>query len=1009
MSINLTHPELLETASRELPVASLETLKTLRDEMCSSSASRDFKLQSHQRFLRRVLSPDSSTRSLLMVHGTGTGKTCSAIQIAEEYIIRPEFQDQRVLVLAQPAVQENFKNQIFDITRVVVDDQGLLLSKQCTGRRYLDMLERIQHEPMKWSDPTVRSKMDGIAKRIISEFYEFQGYREIAILVSKQEEFGKTHLVSWIHKNFDNRMIIIDEAHNIRDVNDESTKQISKALELIIQTANNVTLVFLTATPMFHSYDEILYYFDLFRWNERKQPFKVNIKASEIFKDDGTLLPESEERFRGWCQEYISFIRGDNPLMFPFRLPPPSKLIALPDRTHDIAGEPISKRDQRKVLTLTGSPVQGIQRTVLEKIKKNPGLISPEVICVFPDNKPFQQTFSVPGDQEAAYMYSSGVPTFLAPSQVANHSSKFALIMKMIENAEGVVLVFSNLTEYGAQMFSMCLEEHGYESAIYRRLLRNTANEVERGSKGKYILFAGEKISDSELKRSLQRLKSRSNVNGKEIKIVVASPKLSEGVDLRFVRQIHLLDYWHNMSRNEQVIGRGIRACSHQLLPFEKQNCSVYTHICRLPDSGKELLDEYLYRTRIEPIAIKIERVKQVIIESAMDCPLQQNINHLPAEWKNLEIPQVRSEDGSTVTLTLAEMASPTFGESTSACVIKESEVDEEHERPFSAYTDIRDELFDKFISLFYQKPVWTRDDLLETKELSSYDPEVVVYMLQNAIESGLKLKNKNGSIGTLESKKNFYAFTVTHRENMQDRYSKKNPQRTITLQKKEKAITTEQRKTVEEIRNSFKWVGNAKERFSNDVLDWFIVDHVLSPEDRLQHMIALDWSNPPVYAEPLIAGDIHILGSNIFYRGTEKITLIGEDADTYSKWLEDRKLVFISKKSDFAATMDGDVIKFNLDDKADELKLGERSKNIGVGRSCSTYSETILNFFAAWLSGAPFPNTVKIKTERCQYIALLIRDAVIKKKEGIAWWTPEEYSIFTEDVNRKELLARLK
>ena len=168
MSINLTHPELLETASRELPVASLETLKTLREEMCSQSGTRDFKLQSHQRFLRRILSPDSSTRSLLMVHGTGTGKTCSAIQIAEEYILRPEFQDQRVLVLAQPAVQENFKNQIFDITRVFVDDQGLLLSKQCTGRRYLDILERIQHEPMKWSDPAVRSRMDTTAKKIIS-------------------------------------------------------------------------------------------------------------------------------------------------------------------------------------------------------------------------------------------------------------------------------------------------------------------------------------------------------------------------------------------------------------------------------------------------------------------------------------------------------------------------------------------------------------------------------------------------------------------------------------------------------------------------------------------------------------------------------------------------------------------------------------------------------------------------------------------------------------------------
>lgn len=1009
MSINLTHPELLETASRELPVASLETLKTLREEMCSQSGTRDFKLQSHQRFLRRILSPDSSTRSLLMVHGTGTGKTCSAIQIAEEYILRPEFQDQRVLVLAQPAVQENFKNQIFDITRVFVDDQGLLLSKQCTGRRYLDILERIQHEPMKWSDPAVRSRMDTTAKKIISEFYEFQGYREFAIFVEKQKEFGDAHLNAWIHKHFDNRMIIIDEAHNIRDVQDISTKQISKTLELIIQTAENLTLVLLTATPMFHAYDEILYYFDLFLWNERKQPKDKSIKPSKIFTEDGTLRPESEEQFRAWCQEYISFIRGDNPLMFPFRLPPPPVLVSPPDRTHDVTGKPILKKDQRKILTLTGSMVQGIQREVLEKIKRNPVFISSEVICVLPEDKPFQQVFSIPTDGEAAYTYSSGTPSFLAPSQVPNYSSKFALIMKLIENAEGVILVYSNLTEYGAQMFSMCLEEHGYESAIHRRLLKNTAGEVERGSKGKYILFAGEKISDSELKRSLQRLKSRGNSSGKDIKIIVASPKLSEGVDLRFVRQIHLLDYWHNMSRNEQVIGRGIRACSHQLLPFERQNCSVYLHICRLPDSTYELLDEYIYRTKVEPNSVKIERVKQVIIESAMDCPLQQNINHLPSEWKKLEIPQIRSEDGSEVTLTLEQMASPIFGDSSSQCIVKESELDPNHERPFSAYTDIRDELFDKFISLFYQKPIWTKDALLKTSELNSYDPDVVIYMLQNAIESELKLKNKNGTIGILESKNNLYAFTQTHRENMQDRYIKKNSPKTITLKKQEGTIKEETKQSLDEIRESYKWVGDAKERFSKDVLDWYLVDHVLDETQRLKFMIDINWEDPPIYAAPLIAGDIHILGKNNFYRGDEKITLIGEDADVYSKWVEDRKNDFISKKAYFAATMENNVIKFNLDDKADELRLGERSKNIGVGRACTNYTEKILNQYANWLSGSPFPNTIKTRIQRCQYISLLIRDAVLKKKEGIAWWTPEEYSILTEDDNRKNLLARLK
>jgi type I site-specific restriction endonuclease len=68
-----------------------------------------------------------------MVHGTGTGKTCTAIQVAEEYILRPEFQDKKVLVLASAAVQENFRTQVFDVTRVKSED-GLLLSQQCTGR-----------------------------------------------------------------------------------------------------------------------------------------------------------------------------------------------------------------------------------------------------------------------------------------------------------------------------------------------------------------------------------------------------------------------------------------------------------------------------------------------------------------------------------------------------------------------------------------------------------------------------------------------------------------------------------------------------------------------------------------------------------------------------------------------------------------------------------------------------------------------------------------------------------
>jgi len=165
---NISHEELAETKAQPFPSdASLNVLKQMREEACSTSMSRDFKLQSNQRFLRRALSPDSPTKNLLMVHGTGVGKTCTAIQIAEEYIVRPEFQDKKVFVMANPSVQDNFKTQIFDISRVSIDPDGLVLSKQCTGRRYLDMIQRSQVETLRFTDKRVQQRITTLANKLI--------------------------------------------------------------------------------------------------------------------------------------------------------------------------------------------------------------------------------------------------------------------------------------------------------------------------------------------------------------------------------------------------------------------------------------------------------------------------------------------------------------------------------------------------------------------------------------------------------------------------------------------------------------------------------------------------------------------------------------------------------------------------------------------------------------------------------------------------------------------------
>lgn len=987
--------------------------------MCSVSSSRDFKLQPSQRFLRRVMSPESPARSMILVHGTGVGKTCTAIQIAEEYIVRPEFQDKRVLVLANPAIQENFKAQIFDISRVSVDPDGLLLSKQCTGRRYLDMIQRAQGESLRYTDRASQQKVMNLANKVIGEFYEFQGYLTFANLIDRAREHRTPNdMKNWIHETFDNRLIIIDEAHNLKETTEtETNKLVAIAIEEILKTAEGVTLVLLTATPMYDKFDEILYYFNLFLWNERKLDGNKLIKTSDIFTESGEFKAGKEEVFRKWCQDYVSFVRGENPFTFPFRLNPPDNLLALPDRKTDVFGKPIEK--QRKYLTLTKSFVSPIQEEAIKGLAVR-AISDPRLICVYPENKTFRETFE---KSESGFKYRG--EKFLAPSKIPLYSSKFGLITRIIDQSTGVVFVYSNIVESGAQLFAMCLEEHGFEPAIGERLLKDTSGEVARGSKGKYVLFTSD-ISDVEIRKALVQLKKPENADGSTIRVVIASPKVSEGVDFRFVRQIHVLDPWFNMSRIEQVLGRGMRTCSHSMLPFEHQNCTVYLHVCRYPNSDQETVDEYIYRNYVEEKAVRIAKVKRVVMESAMDCDLQMSINSLPPEWRGdpnekgerFLIPQIRNQDRKELRLPLSEMAAPTFEEGSHqiTCKLQPSEEDEMHERPLSAILDVKDEIFDKLLKLFAKKPIWKRKDLYESDMLKQYKESVLNYILQNAIDSGFQLKDKYGRVGHLQAKEDVFAFAIGETDTLLDRLLKDEKSSSVALPTYE-APVEEEAPVETSVNVSLKrdFPKFITDRFSPEVLDWYVVDTVLTEKEKIQHLLSLNWSAPPEYAKHLITETsegkkLYILGSKQIYNDAkERITPIGAEADAYRAWLKSRKDHLLAKKADLFATMNEDkMISFNIDEKATEIKRAARSKSF-KGRACTSFQAGTLNLFSEWLVGSPFPEDVKTKKDRCMFLDLLFREAIVSGKQGIFWVTPEEMSIFSDDENRTELLKALK
>ena len=70
----------------------------------------------------------------------------------------------------------------------------------------------------------------------------------------------------------------------------------------------------------------------------------------------------------------------------------------------------------------------------------------------------------------------------------------------------------------------------------------------------------------------------------------------AEGLDFKFIRQVHILEPWYNMNRIEQIIGRGVRNLSHCLLPFEERNVEIYMHGSVLEEKkDHEPVDIYIY------------------------------------------------------------------------------------------------------------------------------------------------------------------------------------------------------------------------------------------------------------------------------------------------------------------------------------------------------------------------------------------------------------------------------
>jgi hypothetical protein len=560
--------------------------------------------------LAAYMSPKSPYSGLLLYHATGTGKTCTAITICRQF--STTFSKPPLVIFPSTLLVNNFKKE--------VDGCG----KGKTSFSEID--------PLGW---------------------EYRGAIEFANDVKRlEDEAGKDKglFEELIKESYSDRVIIIDEAHNLRS-NEEDNKQVPPRLIKVLRVAQNIRLIMLTATPMFDTAREIVFLMNLLLANDNRK----EIREKDVFDAQDNIKADGGAKvLADVSRGYVSFQGIGKDGAFPKKLYPPKQVLKKVPRK-DMYGNPIGTKIGAEANGIVFSGMQDEQlrayRSISSKISKdrdretsafdsedNPVANNPftrlrmAANVIFPSpGVDFEKTKNavkyitgVDGynrcfrtTSEGTISYRTNVPEFLTPKLISKYACKIDSIMQSISKCDGIVLVHSTFVVCGLLPLAIALEHAGYQRYGGTNLMAKQ-NGTVKNKKMTYVLWTGQSKFSSNKDAEIEIAKRPDNADGNIIKVILASDVATEGIDLKCVREVHIMDPWYNVSKINQVFGRAIRHNSHISLPANKRNVTVYQHAAVDEISNTESIDMRTYRIAYEKQR-KIDSVTDLLREHAID------------------------------------------------------------------------------------------------------------------------------------------------------------------------------------------------------------------------------------------------------------------------------------------------------------------------------------------------------------------------------------------------------
>ena len=523
-------------------------------------------LKYHQFIVEKYLINNTSSRGLLLFHEMGMGKSITAAAIAEYY--REHDSDRKIIILLPKSLQSNFEK---NIEKFIDEKKGDI--NNINKYKFISLNASNMFTQIGRSD---KNKEDIEIENQLKEFTD----------VVEKDDF------------LENSLLIIDEFHNFSNAVTNGSYNAMRLYDTIMKT-KDIKLLFLSGTPIINAPFELVPTFNMLKGhilydNTNMTLFpELQREFDSFFVDKPNHKIKNAEKFKnrifGMCSYYGNMYFGKTT-----KDGFPQEYIIKVEKVH-MSAEQYSSYSMARDFEIEESSKKGFK----EKVDR------------FTSKSSVSKSYRVKSRQISNYLipeYALGPPIGkksrikyidkISDSDLLKldvFSPKFKKILYNINKHKNQLgLLYSEFVSgEGIAIFAKLLDLSGYKCFNKNIKLKDdldtfgisggkpTATNSTKSYKY-YALITGD-ISFDDRSNILKKFNDEKNKTGSKIALLLISKTGAEGLDLKNVRHVHLMEPYWNYARLSQIIARAVRFESHKDLGIKFRNVQPYIYLSDYP------------------------------------------------------------------------------------------------------------------------------------------------------------------------------------------------------------------------------------------------------------------------------------------------------------------------------------------------------------------------------------------------------------------------------------------